>query len=100
MTRGDVYEYTIGNARTRIVLVSAAAYNPRRATFVVILTADVPTPVSPALVVTTAADPVRGTIDVTRLRPLIADNLGAPVGRLSRATLARLDDALRSYLDL
>ncbi|MDT5032428.1 MAG: hypothetical protein QOC94_2599 [Actinoplanes sp.] len=47
-----------------------------------------------------AADPVRGTIDVTRLRPVVADNVGARVGRLSRTTLSRVDDALRNYLRL
>ena len=100
MTRGDVYEYTIGNARTRIVIVSAAPYNPRRATFAVILGADVPTPPSPSLVAAAPADPVRGTIDVTRLRPLVPDNVGARVGRLSRATLLRIDNALHNYLGL
>jgi hypothetical protein len=46
------------------------------------------------------ADPVRGTIDVTRLRPLVSDNVGARVGRISRTTLLRVDDALRNYLGL
>ena len=46
------------------------------------------------------ADPVRGTIDVTRLRPVIPDNVGTRVGRLSRTTLLRVDDALRNYLGL
>jgi len=100
MTRGDVYEYTIGNARTRIAIVSAAPYNPPRATFVVILGADVPTPPSPSLVPAAPADPVRGTIDVTRLRPLVPDNVGARVGRLSRTTMLRIDDGLRNYLGL
>jgi mRNA-degrading endonuclease toxin of MazEF toxin-antitoxin module len=100
MTRGDVYEYTIGNARTRIAIVSAAPYNPRRATFVVILGADVPTPPSPSLVPAAPADPVRGTVDVTRLRPLVPDNVGARVGRLSRTTMLRIDDGLRNYLGL
>lgn len=100
MTRGDVFEYTIGNARTRIAIVSTAPYNPRRATFVVILGGDTPTPPSPSLVRAAPADPVRGTIDVTRLRPVVPDNVGARVGRLSRTTLARVDDALRNYLGL
>jgi len=42
VTRGDVYEYTIGNNRARIAIVSAAPCNPRRATFVVILGPDTP----------------------------------------------------------
>jgi mRNA-degrading endonuclease toxin of MazEF toxin-antitoxin module len=100
VTRGDVYEYTIGNARTRIAIVSAAPYNPRRATFVVILGADTPTPPSPSLVPAAPADPVRGTIDVTRLRPVVPDNVGARVGRLTRTTLLRVDNALRNYLGL
>ena len=100
MNRGDVYEYTIGNARTRIVIASANPYNPRRATFAVILGADVPTPESPSLVPLSPSDPARGTIDMTRLRPLIPDNVGARLGRLSRATVQRMDDALRTYLDL
>lgn len=100
MTRGDVYEYTIGNARTRIAIVSAAPYNPRRATFVVVLGADIPTPPSPSLVPMAPADPVRGTLDVTRLRPVVPDNVGARMGRLSRTTMLRVDDALRNYLGL
>jgi mRNA-degrading endonuclease toxin of MazEF toxin-antitoxin module len=100
VTRGDVYEYTIGNNRARIAIVSAAPYNPRRATFVVILGPDTPTPASPSLVPMAPADPVRGTIDITRLRPLVPDNVGARVGRLSRTTLLRVDASLRNYLGL
>ena len=100
MTRGDVYEYTIGSARARIAIVSTAPYNPRRATFVLVLGADIPTPPSPSLVPAAPADPVRGTIDVTRLRPVVPDNIGARVGRLSRTTMLRVDEALRNYLGL
>ncbi|HEX5200874.1 hypothetical protein ACFQS1_26370 [Paractinoplanes rhizophilus] len=100
MIRGDVYEYTVGKNRARIAIVSAAPYNPRRATFVVILGPDTPTPVSPSLVPMAPADPIRGTIDVTRLRPLVPENVGARVGRLSRTTLLRVDDPLRNYLGL
>jgi mRNA-degrading endonuclease toxin of MazEF toxin-antitoxin module len=74
--------------------------NPRRATFIVILGADTPTPPSPSLVRAAPTDPVRGTIDVTRLRPVVPDNVGARVGRLSRTTVSRVDDALRNYLAL
>ena len=42
----------------------------------------------------------RGDIDVTRLRPVVLDNVGARVGRLSRTTQSRIDDALRNYLTL
>ena len=98
MTRGDVYEYTIGNNRARIAIVSAAPCNPRRATFVVILGPDTPAPPSPSLVPMAPADPIRGTNDVTRLRPVVPDNVGARVGRLSRTTLLRIDNALRNYL--
>ena len=100
MIRGDVFEYTIGNTRARIVIVSANPYNPRRATFAVILGADVPTPESPSLVPLAPNDPARGTIDMTRLRPLVVDNVGARLGRLSRTTMQRVNDALRTYLDL
>ncbi|KUL34301.1 type II toxin-antitoxin system PemK/MazF family toxin [Actinoplanes awajinensis] len=100
MIRGEVYEYTIGNLRARIVVVSANPYNPQRATFAVILGADVPTPKSPSLVPLAAGDPTRGTIDMTRLRPLTRENLGARIGRLTRTTLVAVDDALRTYLGL
>jgi mRNA-degrading endonuclease toxin of MazEF toxin-antitoxin module len=100
MNRGDVYEYTIGNARARVVVVSAEPYNPRRATFAVVLGRDVPPPPAAVLVGTGPADPVRGTIDTTRLRPLVADNVGARVGRMSRSTMERVNDALRTYLGL
>lgn len=100
MNRGEVYEYTIGSHRARIVIVSAARYNPRRATFAVVLGVDVPAPPVAALVPTVAADPVRGTIDVSRLRPLDPSAVGARIGRLSPETLRQLDRGLRSYLDI
>jgi hypothetical protein len=34
------------------------------------------------------------------LRPVVPDNVGARVGRLSRTTLQRVDDGLRNYLGL
>jgi hypothetical protein len=67
---------------------------------VVVLGADIPTPPSPSLVPAAPADPVRGTLDVTRLRPVVPDNVGARLGRLSRTTMLRVDDALRNYLGL
>jgi mRNA-degrading endonuclease toxin of MazEF toxin-antitoxin module len=100
MNRGEVYEYTIGSHRTRVVIVSAARYNPRRATFAAVLGADVPAPPAAALVPTAISDPVRGTIDVSRLRPLDPSAVGARVGRLSPDTLRQLDRGLRSYLDM
>jgi hypothetical protein len=84
----------------RIAIISAAPYNPRRATFVVILGADSPAPPSPSLIPTSPADPARGTIDVTRLRPVVPDNVGARLGRLSRTTQHRVDVGLRNYLGL
>lgn len=100
MKRGDVYEYTLGNARVRIVIVSANPYNPRRATFAVIRGADVPTPELPAIVATRDTDPARGSVDLTQLRPVIVENIGARIGRMSHTTIQYIDSQLRDYLAL
>ncbi len=100
MKRGELYEYTIGNQRARIVIVSAARYNPRRATFCVVLGAAVAAPPISVLVPTSDSDPVPGTIDASRLRPLDPSAVGARVGQLSPPTLRHLDRALRTYLDM
>ena len=100
MRRGEVYEYTVGSQRARIVIVSAARYNPRRATFAVVLGADVSPPPVAVLVPTAANDPVRGTIDVSRLRPLDPSAAGAVLGKVAPQTLRELDRALRTFFDL
>lgn len=100
MRRGDVYEYTVGSQRARIVIMSATRYNPGRATFAVVLGADVPPPPVAVLVPTTDADPVRGTIDASRLRPVDPSAVRARVGRVAPETLRQIDRALRTYFDL
>jgi mRNA-degrading endonuclease toxin of MazEF toxin-antitoxin module len=100
MRRGEVYEYTVGSQRARIVILSAARYNPGRATFAVVLGADVAPPPVAVVVPTIEADPVRGAVDVSRLRPLDPSAVRARVGRLSPTTLRQLDRALRTYFDL
>jgi mRNA-degrading endonuclease toxin of MazEF toxin-antitoxin module len=98
--RGEVYEYTVGSQRARIVIASAARYNPGRATFAVVLGAGVAPPPVAVMVPTTDADPVRGTIDVSRLRPLDPSAVHARIGRLAPDTLRQFDRALRTYFDL
>jgi mRNA-degrading endonuclease toxin of MazEF toxin-antitoxin module len=100
MRRGEVYEYTIGSQRTRVVIVSATRYHPRRGTFAVVLGAGVTPPPVPVLVPTAEADPVGGTIDVSRLRPLDPSAVRARVGNLAPDTVRKLDRALRTYFDL
>jgi len=100
VNRGEVYEYTVGSQRARIVILSATRYNPGRATFAVVLGAGVPPPPVPVMVPTAEDDPVRGTIDVSRPRPLDASAVGARVGRLTPTTLRHVDRALRTYVDL
>ena len=100
MNRGEVYEYTVGSQRARIVIVSASRYNPGRATFAVVLGAGVPSPPVAVMVPTAEADPVRGTIDVSRPRPLDPSAVRARIGRLTPTTLRHLDRALRTYFDL
>ena len=100
MKRGEAYEYTVGSQRARIVIVSATRYNPSRATFAVVLGAGVPSPPIAVMVPTAEADPVRGTIDVSRLRPLDPSAVRARIGRLTPASLRQLDRALRTYFDL
>ena len=100
MRRGEVYEYALGSQRARIAILSAARYNPSRATFAAVLGADVTPPPVAVLVPTTDADPVRGTIDVSRLRPVDPSAVRARIGRLAPATLRQLDRALRAYFDL
>ncbi|HET8657885.1 MAG TPA: type II toxin-antitoxin system PemK/MazF family toxin [Micromonosporaceae bacterium] len=100
MRRGEVYEYTVGSQRARVVIVSATRYSPRRGTFAVVLGADVPAPPVAVLVPTAAADPVRGTIDVSRLRPVDPSAIHARIGKLVPDTLRQVDRALRTYFDL
>lgn len=100
MTRGEVYEYTIGSQRARVVIVSATRYNPRRGTFAVVLGASVAPPPVAVVIPTTEADPVRGSIDVSRLRPLDPSAVQARVGKLAPDTLRQIDRALRTYFDL
>jgi mRNA-degrading endonuclease toxin of MazEF toxin-antitoxin module len=100
MRRGEVYEYAIGSQRARVVIVSATRYNPRRGAFAVVLGAGVSSPPVAVMVPTTEADPVRGTIDVSRVRPLDPSAVRARVGRLAPDTLRQLDRALRTYFDL
>jgi mRNA-degrading endonuclease toxin of MazEF toxin-antitoxin module len=97
---GEVYEYTVGSQRARIVIASATRYNPHRATFAVVLGGDVTPPPVAVLVPTTDADPVRGTIDASRLRPVDPSAVRARLGRLAPETLRQLDRALRTYFDL
>jgi hypothetical protein len=52
------------------------------------------------MVPTADADPVRGTIDLSRLRPVDPSAVGARIGRLTPTTLRLLDRALRAYFDL
>jgi mRNA-degrading endonuclease toxin of MazEF toxin-antitoxin module len=98
--RGEVYEYTVGSQRARIVILSATRYNPDRASFAVVLGAAVATPPVAVLVPTAEADPVRGTIDVSRPRPLDASAVRARIGRLTPSTLRQVDRAIRTYFDL
>lgn len=100
MKRGDIYEYTVGSQRARVVILSATRYNPGRATFAVVLGADIAPPPVAAVVPTAEADPVRGAIDVSRPRPLDPSAVRARVGRLTPNTLRQLDRALRTYFDL
>jgi len=102
MRQGEVYEYVVGSRRIRIVAVSAARYNPQRGTYAVIQEpGDGHTRLPASVVVATeAGDPVRGVIDVTRLRPLDQSAIRARVGRLTFSTLLDVKRAIRTYLDL
>ena len=96
------------NAHVRTLLLSEAVDNltpwlshtTGRATFAVVLGADVPPPPVAVLVPTTDADPVRGTIDASRLRPVDPSAVRAGMGRLTPDTLRQMDRALRTYFDL
>jgi len=98
--RGEVYECPVGSQRARIVILSATRYNPGRASFAVVLGADVPSPPVAVMVPTAEADPVRGTIDVSRPRPLDPSAVRARIGRLTPTTVRQVDRALRTYFDL
>ena len=100
MRRADVFEYILGSHRVRILIVSADPYNPRRATYLLLLGPDSETPSRKAFVPTGTADAVQGTVDVTRLRPLVQENLGARLARLSPTTMRSVDAALAAYLGL
>lgn len=100
MRRGDIFEYIIGSQVARIAVVSADPYNPRLATFAVIRHPSATPPPPTIAVVTAPEDPVRGTVDVSRLRPLDPNAVRARIGRLTPTTTAKLNLALRTYLDL
>jgi mRNA-degrading endonuclease toxin of MazEF toxin-antitoxin module len=65
-----------------------------------VLGAGVASPPVAVMVPTTDADPVRGTIDVSRPRPVDPSAVRARIGRLTPGTLRQLDRALRTYFDL
>jgi mRNA-degrading endonuclease toxin of MazEF toxin-antitoxin module len=94
-----VYEYAVGSQRARVVIVSATRYNPRRGTFAVVLGAGVPPPPVAVMVPTAEADPVRGTIDMSRLRPVDPSAVRARSGKLAPDTLRQIDRALSTYFD-
>jgi mRNA-degrading endonuclease toxin of MazEF toxin-antitoxin module len=98
--QGDIYEYAIGSRRARIVIVSAARYNPSRATFAVVLGAGAAPPPVAVMVPAADADPVQGTIDLSRLRPLDPSALRTRLGRLTQTTVRQMSQALRAYFDL
>lgn len=100
MNQGEVYEYAIGSRRTRIVIVSATRYNPSRATFAVVIGAGTAPPPVAVMVPAADTDPVQGTIDLSRLRPLDQSALRTRLGRLTQTTHRRMSQALRTYLDL
>ena len=67
----------------------------------VVLGAGGPAPPVAVMVSTSEADPVRGTIDVSRLCPVDPSAVRAPVGKLVPDTpLWQVDRALRTYFDL
>ncbi len=96
MKRGEVYEYGVGSMVARIVIVSDDRYNPGRATYVRIITpGDGAAPMTLAVPIT---NPVRGTIDAARLRPLDPTAIRARLGRITATAQAQLDMAIAIYL--
>jgi len=51
-------------------------------------------------VATTPEDPIRGSVDVGRIRPADPDLIRARVGSMTPATMRRVAAALKDFLDL
>ena len=104
MRRGEVYEYSLQfpPERVRVVVVSTDPYleDSRSRPTCVDIVRRVAGVTSPLLVALVDPDPVGGVVDVTSIRPCSRDRLSGPIGMLTGASMARVAEALTTYLDL
>lgn len=100
MKRGDVHEYAIGSRVVRAVIVSADQYARWRLAMTPIAELDTRGQTFGLAVATTPDDPVRGTVDVGRVRPADPDLVRARVGTMTPATMRRISSALMDFFEL
>lgn len=97
--RGDVVDYTIGSRRVRVLVVSSDAYT--RTYPVVVLIHNRADGDVPGILLPLPADLAGGgTIDLSRIRFADPTALGHPLGRISSALAAKVDQGLRRLLAL
>jgi mRNA interferase MazF len=91
VNQGEIYDYTINNARFRILVVSSDAHNMIRTPWVAPIRhgrSDIP----PYLVALLDTDPLGGAVDLDRLRRGLPS--GDPVGLVTGATMSRVREAV------
>jgi mRNA-degrading endonuclease toxin of MazEF toxin-antitoxin module len=97
--RGDVYDYTLGSRRIRVLVVSATAYSRTYPVIVLIHSradGDVP-----GILLPLPGDLAGGgTIDLSRIRFADLSAFGHRHGRLTPVLAAKVAHGLRRLLDL
>ncbi len=99
VARGDVYDYTQGSRRIRVLVVSETRYSARYPVIVLIhdrADGDVPGILLPL----PAEIAGGGTIDLSRLRFASPDAFGIRHGRVPAELMTRVDSGLRRLLAL
>ncbi|MEV4618123.1 hypothetical protein AB0J74_05300 [Asanoa sp. NPDC049573] len=99
IARGDVFDYTFGSRRVRVLVVGATSFAADYP--VVVLIHDRADGNVPGLLLPLPADIAGGgTIDLSRIRYADPDAFGDRRGRVSTALLGQVDQGLRRLLGL
>ena len=98
-TRGDIYDYTLGSRRIRVLVVSANAYS--RTYPVIVLIHNRADGDGPGILLPMPADLAGGgTIDLSRVRFADPAAFGHRYGRITATLAAKVDHGLRRLLGL
>lgn len=102
MKRGEIWEYLPPNGGpTRVVVLSADAHNDNPAHWpVCALVVRRPAVAHPYRAPLADVDPLGGAVDVATIGPLNPARMRGPAGMLTGATVARVGEALRAFLEL